>query len=147
MTEHIFLLEPKLWLGEGTIQLSNAEEDLGYMTKWSVENVSHSGEIECSQEIQLKGLSDVMYNKFILTEITPTQFTVYLENDALGKVAGYGIITPDVIGWEFRIKEIGFEGFEFYERQSDGSYHMRAEFSSGDQFRTTIRGKVWQKIG
>jgi hypothetical protein len=73
-------------------------------------------------------------------------FAIELENQALGKIVGGGVINDKVIGWEFRMPELGFEGFEFYERQEDDSYLMHAEYTTSDQFRTLIKGRVWQPI-
>ncbi len=146
MGDHNFLLEPKFWLGEGIIQLNMVEEELGFYTRWNISNANDAGEIECIQEIQIKGISDLMHNKFLISSVSNSQFIVQLENEAIGKVVGSGILSDKIIAWEFRAKEIGFEGFEMYEKQEDGSYLMRAEFSTGDQFRTTIRGRVWQRI-
>ncbi len=140
---HPFILTPSSWLGEGKIQLNMVEEELAFFTRWNVANTNNSGQIECVQEIQVKGLSDIMINHFIFYDITPNSFTIDLENQALGKVVGQGIINDQVIGWEFRVVDMGFEGFEFYERQIDGSYLMRAEYATSDQFRTLIKGKVW----
>ncbi len=143
--QHAFILSPSSWLGEGKIQLNMVEEELGFVTRWSVSDRDAGGKIECIQEIQVKGLSDVMHNQFSLSDITPTNFSIDLENPALGRVNGIGIISDKVIGWEFRVEDLGFEGFEFYELQPDGSYLMRAEYATSDQFRTIIRGRVWQK--
>lgn len=145
MNNHIFLLEPKLWLGEGVIQLNMVEEELGFCTRWTVFHPNAQGETECLQEIQIKGVPDIMHNKFIFSPGAGPQFGMQLENEAIGRIAGTGLITDSLIAWEFRIKEIGFEGFELYEKQQDDSYIMRAEFATGDQFRTLIRGRIWQK--
>ena len=40
----------------------------------------------------------------------------------LSEKSGNGIINDKVIAWEFRVEDLGFEGFEFYEKQSDNSY-------------------------
>ena len=75
------------------------------------------------------------------------QFSVQLQNQALGTIIGKGIINDKLIGWEFRMPEMGFEGFEFYEMQSEESYMMHAEYATSDEFRTTIRGKIWRSRG
>jgi hypothetical protein len=141
--KHDFIFAPSSWLGEGKIQLNMVDEELGFVTKWVVTDRDPTGKIECVQEIQVKGLSDVMHNQFTFFNLSNNNFTVELENPALGRVSGNGIINDKVIGWEFRIPDLGFEGFEFYEKQEDGSYLMRAEYATADQFRTLIRGKVW----
>lgn len=144
MSTHSFILSPSQWLGEGKIVLNMVEEELSFFTRWNVSNKDPGGLIECVQEIQVKGLSDIMMNQFVFTNMTPNSFTIELENQALGKIIGTGVIDSKVIGWEFRMPELGFEGFEFYEKQPDNSYLMHAEYSTSDQFRTLIKGKVWQ---
>ena len=146
MTNHSFILEPSSWLGEGKIQLSMVEEELGFCTRWNVSLPDATGKIECVQEIQVKGLSDVMFNQFSFYDVSPSTFVVELENQALGCVVGTGIINEKVIAWEFRVEDLGFEGFEFYEKQSDDSYLMRAEYATTDQFRTVITGRVWKSV-
>lgn len=145
-THHPFILNPHDWLGEGKIQLNMVEEELSFFTKWNVAKKDDSGKIECLQEIQVKGLSDIMQNQFLFYDLTSGAFTIELENVALGKIIGSGIISDKVIAWEFRVSDIGFEGFEFYEKQLDNTYLMRAEYATADQFRTIITGKVWQKL-
>lgn len=142
-TQHAFIFAPASWIGEGKIQLNMVEEELGFVTRWTVSDKDPAGKIECVQEIQVKGLSDVMHNQFFLSNLTGNSFTIDMENPALGRVSGTGVINEKVIGWEFRVPDLGFEGFEFYEKQEDGSYLMRAEYATADQFRTIIRGKVW----
>ncbi len=143
---HHFLLTPNAWLGEGKIQLNMVEEELAFVTRWKVSPRDEAGKIECLQEIQVKGLSEVMLNQFLLYDLTPGTFVIDLDNPALGKVTGTGIINDKVIAWEFRAPDVGFEGFEFYERESPESYVMRAEYATSDQFRTTIKGKVWKQV-
>jgi len=86
MSDHIFLLEPKLWLGEGVIQLNMVEEELGFVTRWNVSNPGPEGEIESFQEIQIKGINDIMNNRFLITGLGNGKFSMSLENDAIGKV-------------------------------------------------------------
>ena len=146
MSDHTFILTPSQWLGEGKIILNMVQEELSFFNRWNVATKDSRGLIECVQEIQVKGLSDIMMNQFIFTSFTPTGFSVELENQALGKVIGGGVINDKVIGWEFRMPDLGFEGFEFYEKQPDDSYLMHAEYATTDQFRTLIKGKVWKPI-
>jgi hypothetical protein len=145
MDQHLFILDPSQWLGEGKIRLNMVDEELGFVTRWNVGNRDDRGRIESVQEVQVKGVADVMFNQFSFFDITPTQFSVELENQALGRVIGNGIINDKVIAWEFRVLELGFEGFEFYEKQDDGKYLMRAEYCTSDQFRTIINGTIWKK--
>jgi len=142
---HPFILTPSSWLGEGKIQLNMVDEELAFFTRWNVQKKDGEGKIECVQEIQVKGLSEIMNNQFLFYDLASGAFQIDLDNPALGKVTGKGIITDLVIAWEFRAADIGFEGFEFYEKQGDDSYLMRAEYATPDQFRTVIKGKVWQQ--
>ncbi len=144
--QHHFILSPSTWLGEGKILLNMVEEELAYYTKWNVSQKDNSGKIECIQEIQVKGLSDVMHNQFMFFDMAPGNFSIELDNPALGKIIGKGLITEKVIAWEFRSPQIGFEGFEMYEKEADDVYLMHAEYATTDQLRTVIRGKVWKDL-
>ena len=145
MVHHQFLLKPSTWLGQGKIQLNMVAEELGFSTRWSVSNVDGDGRIECTQEIQVKGLSEVMHNQFLIHNLASGEFSIDLENQALGRVTGKGIVNDKVIAWEFRVEAIGFEGFELYEKQDDNNYIMRAEHATDDHFRTLIQGRLWQQ--
>jgi hypothetical protein len=145
MTQHQFLLAPGSWLGQGKIQLNMVSEELTFFTRWNVENVDGDGRIETVQEIQVRGLSDIMHNEFMIYNVESGEFSIDLENQALGRITGKGLINDKVIAWEFRVEEIGFEGFELYEKQDGATYLMRAEYATSDQFRTLIQGRVWQK--
>ncbi len=145
MAQHQFLLSPGSWLGQGKIQLNMVSEELTFFTRWSVNNPDGDGRIESNQEIQVKGLSDIMNNAFVISNLSNGEFVIELENQALGRVTGTGLINEKLIAWEFRVEEIGFEGFEFYELQDDQTYIMRAEYATNDQFRTLIQGRVWQQ--
>lgn len=144
-TKHPFILKPATWLGEGTIELSMIEEQLQFMTRWACHPKDKTGRVICIQEIQIKGLPEVMSNQFSLYDFSAKEFKVDLENQALGKVQGKGILKKQLIGWEFRQPEIGFEGFEFYERQEDDTYLMRADYATSNEYRTLIQGKIWLK--
>lgn len=146
MSHHAFLLEPKKWLGSGKINLSMVEEELEFYTRWNLEPSGKKGDIAAHQEVQIKGMSEVMVNQFKVSGCTPTKFKIELENAALGAIIGKGIIKGNLIAWEFRDVETGFEGFEFYEKQEDGTYLMRAEYATPDQHRTVIRGTLWEKV-
>ncbi len=143
---HQFLLTPSSWLGQGKIQLNMVAEELAFFTRWNAENADGDGRIECLQEIQVKGLSDIMHNEFLIYNVTTVgEFSIDLENQALGKITGIGLVNERVIAWEFRVEEIGFEGFELYEKQDENNYLMRAEYATNDQFRTLIQGRLWKQ--
>lgn len=145
MDTHKFIFEPGQWLGEGKISLSMMDEKLSFFTRWKVPEKDPSGRVECVQEIQVAGLSDLMLNEFIFSEISSGNFNIELENQSLGRVIGSGIQREDVIAWEFRMPEHGFEGFEFYEKISEDEYKMHAEYATNDEFRTVIHGRVWKQ--
>ena len=146
MFNHLFLLSPGSWLGQGHIQLNMVAEELAFVTKWNIGQPDSDGRIECIQEIQIKGLSDIMHNQFNIFDLNCGEFQIQLENDALGKIDGKGLINEKVIAWEFRIDEMGFEGFELYEKQDEQNYLMRAEYATADQLRTLIQGKLWKQM-
>ena len=109
MVNHLFIFSEGIWLGEGKIYLNMLEEELVFFTRWKVERKTLENYIECTQEIQVKGLSDTMTNRFILSEFSQASFSILMENHAVGKVSGKGMVNADRLGWEFRVKEIGFE--------------------------------------
>lgn len=123
-----------------------AAEPLKFYTRWDTKKNGKKGLISATQEVQISEVPEMMINQFKIVEQTGNHFTIELENASLGKIQGTGIIKEGIIAWEFRNGEIGFEGFEFYEVQEDGTYLMRAEYSTPDHFRTIIRGKIWEKI-
>jgi len=146
MSNHLFILRPSGWVGEGKIQLNMMEEELGYSTRWSITEKDSNGQIACLQEIQVKGISDVMQNQFLFFDLGSKNFSIELDNPSIGKILGKGVLTDQLIAWEFRLASKEFEGVEVYERQSDDSYLMYAEYATADQLRTIIRGKVWQDL-
>lgn len=145
MSSHKFIFEPGVWLGEGKVNLSISDEMLKFSTRWNVEDPKKPGSICTLQEVQIKGLEDVMKNKLTFSNFSEGEFCVHLENENIGKVKGFGIIKPKTIAWEFRSDDKEFEGFEVYELQEDGGYFMHAEYVTKDEFRTLIQGKIWKK--
>ncbi|MGD0664223.1 MAG: hypothetical protein ABSA17_00645 [Rhabdochlamydiaceae bacterium] len=145
MNKHLFIFSPSTWLGEGKIQLNMVEEELPFYTKWNITQKDPEGKIECIQQIQVKGLSEMMHNQLMFSDFATGNFLIELDNPSIGRVTGKGLITDKMIAWEFRVPQIGFEGFETYEKQPDDSYIMHAEYATADQLRTVIKGKVWQE--
>lgn len=144
--QHPFIFTPGAWLGEGKITLSMMEDKLPFYTRWKIPPADEGGRIASTQEIQIAGLSDLMHNQFSFYDISKKNFAIELENQSLGKVVGKGLINTKVIGWEFRLGHLGFEGFEFYEvAEEPDTYLLHAEYSTSDDFRTIIHGKVWKK--
>lgn len=119
---------------------------LPFHIRWNVFELDDKGRIFCTQEIQVVGLSDCMHSRFSLYDLHATNFAIKLESQSIGKIVGKGIINSTVIGWEFRKGVLGFEGFEIYQMSSDEEiYLLHAEYTTGENFRTIIRGKMRKK--
>lgn len=145
MKQHEFLMEPGVWLGEGTIQFSSQDlEELKFFTRWQI-SLAPSGSIMASQEIELAGGSDKTINIFELSNIKQEKFAIELENELFGRIIGKGLFSKESIAWEFHGTGSEFEGFEVYQRQKDGTYLTRAEYSSFNEPHTVITGSLWKK--
>lgn len=140
-----FIFEPGVWLGEGKVKLSISEEELKFATRWNIDKAKKTGRIISVQEVQITGVPEMMNNRFLFYDFDQETFKVELENQTIGKIVGAGIYRPKLIAWEFRLNEIGFEGFEMYQLLEDGSYFMHAEYLAEEDFRTHIQGKIWKK--
>lgn len=138
--QHNFIFQPGNWVGEGIVTFSASSEELPFVTKWQIGTAAER-EIEGSQEVQMEASEEPVNNQFQFFDITASSFKVSLHNEILGQVVGSGIIDEQTIAWEFR-GTIGFQGYEVYERQSDGEYTFHAEYASPDQFRTIIDGRI-----
>ena len=147
MSNHPFIFQPGVWIGEGKVSLSMMKEnELTFFTKWNIKEINDQGKVEALQEIEISGLADRMQNQFVFYDFVKKGFCIELENQALGTVVGHGIFNPEKISWEFRLGHLGFEGFEFYEKGEDPeTYFFHAEYMASDDFRTTIHGKIWKK--
>src|SRR5271157_38887 len=140
---HTFIFAPGNWEGEGKILLNMVEEDLVFNTTWSVQAGDFAGKVECAQDIQVQGLSENMRNELTFYDFQNNSFSVDMENQNVGRITGTGVFDDQMIGWEFRNSGTNFEGFETYHRQPDGSYLMKGEYVTSDQFRTQIEAKLW----
>jgi len=141
--KHTFIFSPGSWSGEGKISLNIMEEELHFSTNWNVQTRDFTGKVQCMQGIQIQGLSENMRNELIFYNFQNKTFTVDMENQNVGRIIGSGIYDDSVIGWEFRCVESNFEGFETYYLQEDGSYLMKGEYVTSDQFRTQIEARIW----
>ena len=92
----------------------------------------------------MRGVDENVFNSLTFFDITSTSFMVGLENELMGKVLGKGVLDEKTIAWEYR-QGTDFEGFEVYELQDNGDYMLHAEYSSPDQYRTIIDGRIWKK--
>lgn len=140
---HSFILMPGDWIGEGKILLNMVEEELFFHTNWVVPLRDVTGKIACSQKIQVQGLSEHMQNELTFYEFDHQSFAVQMENQNIGRIVGKGVFDEGSIAWEFRDNDMNFEGYETYFLQGDGSYLMRGEYVTSDQFRTQIEARIW----
>jgi hypothetical protein len=143
MFKHTFIFNPGTWLGEGKIVLNMVEEELLFNTNWAVQNKDFAGKVTCAQDIQIQGLSEGMRNELSFYDFGPNKFSVDMENQNVGRIVGTGVFDDNMIAWEFRSNDMNFEGFETYLLQPDGSYAMKGEYVTSDQFRTQIEARIW----
>lgn len=132
-------------MGEGKIVLNMVEEELIFSTNWAVQNKDFAGKVTCAQDIQIQGLSEGMRNELSFYDFGPKKFAVDMENQNVGRIVGSGVYDDNMIAWEFRSSEMNFEGFETYLLQPDGSYTMKGEYVTSDQFRTQIEARIWPR--
>lgn len=144
--KHIFIFQPRPWIGEGVITLNMVEEKLNFFTKWSITEPDFAGKIQSVQELQISGISENMRNELTFYDFTDNKFSIEMENLNIGKVVGSGVFDDNMLAWEFRENDLNFEGYETYHLQKDGSYLIHAEYVTSDQFRTQIDGKIWQPL-
>lgn len=143
MFNHSFIFSPGIWCGEGKILLNMVEEELIFNTQWSVQNKDFAGKVVCAQEIQIQGLSENMRNELSFYDFQKEAFVVDMENQNVGRIVGQGVCNDKMIAWEFRNNDMNFEGYETYNLQPDGSYQMKGEYVTSDQFRTQIEARIW----
>lgn len=144
--KHSFIFSPGNWQGEGRILLNMVEEELIFNTCWAVQQGDLLGKVACCQEIQIQGLSEDMRNDLTFYDFSGERFAVDMENPNVGRIVGTGVFNDEMIAWEFRGNEMHFEGFESYQKQGDGSYQMKGEYVTSDQFRTEITAKIWPQV-
>jgi len=142
MFNHMFIFSPGTWMGEGKIVLNMVEEELFFGTHWAVQNTDFSGKVNCAQEIRIQGLPENMRNDLTFYDFQAKTFSVDMENQNVGHIIGSGVFDEKMIAWEFRNNE-NFEGYETYVLQEDGSYTMKGEYITSDQFRTQIEARIW----
>ena len=143
MQPHLFIFSPGTWHGEGKISLNMVEEELLFHTNWSVQNKDFAGKVACAQDVQVQGLPECMRNELSFYDFAGNGFIVDMENPNVGHITGKGVFDEKMIGWEFRGTDMNFEGYETYTLQPDGSYLMKGEYVTSDQFRTLIEAKLW----
>ena len=144
--QHLFILTPSYWIGEGRISFSSSPDIVRFYTRWVLtESSERDGKtMRANHDVEMQGGQDQVKNKLIFYNFSPTSFEVELKNDLVGTILGNGLIDEEKIAWEFRGKT-HFEGFEVYEKQDNGDYLFHAEYISQDHFRSVIDGRIWQK--
>lgn len=143
MLHHEFIFMPGRWVGGGKITFSVSPELVRFYTSWTIEEQKGHA-IHVLQRVEMQSLEEVVNNKFVVYDLEDKKFKIDLENDLIGNANGTGIIDEKTIAWEFR-GNTGVEGFEVYELQDNGDYMLHAEYSSAEQFRTIIDGRIWKK--
>jgi hypothetical protein len=142
----LFVFQPGCYEAEGVIELSLLNDLLPFVMKWHVFHPDPlRGEIECCQEIRIKGFSEILYNQYTFSEIKESSFNVIFENINLDTIKGKGVADSQFIGWEFRNLAIDYEGYEYYHRKGDHEYELRAAYTASDGLRTEIRGNMSRK--
>lgn len=139
-TKHSFIFTPGEWIGEGTVSFSSYDEQLEFLTKWSIGMPGEDG-IICIQEVNIEGSEEPLKNHFLLFDLKDQKFRITLENNDLGIVEGTGLIEDTSIAWEFRGND-GFEGYEVYHKENEVIYRFHAEYISPDSLRTIIDGYI-----
>ena len=142
--KHTFLLAEGTWIGEGKITFSASPESIHFYTKWVISNLKDQEGFSCTQQVEMTGTDESVYNHMTISNITDDSFAIQLNNDIIGKVNGKGLIDDRSVAWEYRHGD-EFDGFEVYELQENGDYMFHAEYASTDQYRTVVDGRVWKK--
>lgn len=140
---HLFFFSPGDWIGEGKILFSLSPDTLRFHTEWQVLEMADK-EIRAVQKVGMSGTEETLVNEYRVFHVTPAGFSIELSNELLGQAVGQGIIDDKQIAWEFR-GHPNFEGFEIYRRIGEDEYSVHAEYSSPDQNRTIIDGRVWKR--
>lgn len=143
MTNFDFIFKPGLWIGEGKVTFNASPEIIRFYTKWDVGEEKNQ-QIICRQHVEMEEGESNVYNIYIFSNLLPHSFSVGLESELLGKAQGKGLLDDKIIAWEFR-GHPEFEGFEVYELQDNGDFMLHAEYSSIEQIRTIIDGRIWKK--
>lgn len=143
--QHQFIFKPGIWIGEGKVTFSSSPEHVNFYTKWIVSEPDSNGSINCQQLVEIRGVTEKVFNEVLVYQIYLDHFLIKLENNMLGSVVGKGVIDEKTIAWEYR-GENQVDGFEIYHLQENGDYILHAEYASPkDEYRTIIDGLIWKK--
>lgn len=133
-----------MWIGEGKITFSVSPDHVRFYTRWTSKPHPQETSLEWLQEVEMHGANEKVDNRFMITPLSDTAFSLSLENEIVGKAIGKGVIDEHKIAWEIKSPD-NFHGFEVYELQDSGDYRLHAEYVTQDNFRTLIDGLIWKK--
>lgn len=139
MKDH-FLFRSGQWKGEGTISIPIAEEPFPITIRWTITELE-KGQFRAVQVVEIDD-QEPMNNVFTVSIPHESEFQLYLDNESIGGIfSGTGVVDDRKLAWEFAHSgEI--EGYEVYEREEDGKYTFRAEYSGGDGFSNHVSGSL-----
>lgn len=147
--EHQFIFHPGVWLGQGVLTFSYSSEQIFFYTKWIVDPADN--DLICAQQqVQKQGENEILLNFFCFSMMTPSTFTVELKNETINRACGKGIVDEQRIAWTYYTNISNpqietFEGFESYLLQDTGEYLSHAEYTSMEDYKTIVHGKIWRK--
>ena len=141
--DHLFIMVPGYWIGEGRVSFTASPEQLHFYTRWRI-YPEENGLIVAEQIVELRDVSNTMENRFTFSTFTKDGFSVLLESEAMGSLHGVGKFGEKFIAWEFKNRDVA-EGFEAYEIQENGDYMIHAEYAKEERFRTIVDGRIWKK--
>jgi hypothetical protein len=127
-----FFTMPGRWRAEGSIELPLGLEQLDFHAIWE-----GNGHIWL-QQVFLKGVADPVINAYKCVEGDLPY--VLLESPHLGSLHAELTVDKDRLGWEIRSENLS--GYEWFQRQPDGSYQHRAEFTGEHGLRTVINSTL-----
>jgi hypothetical protein len=123
-----FFKAPGQWRAEGTITLPLGLEALPFHAIWQGQGSLWT------QQVFLEGVHEPVTNAYKRNfgELP----LILLESPHLGSLQADLIESDNQIGWEIRSPELS--GYEWFQRQPDGSYKHVAEFTGEHGLRTKI---------
>ena len=134
-----FLFSEGEWEGSGHVTFSASPEVIPFTTKWVVTDLG-GRQFRAIQKVCIPDL-DGQTNTLTVTDCGLGKFQVFLENETLGVFSGNGVWDEGHVAWEFAHSG-ALEGIEVYEKMSDDEYSFRAEYTSGGEYSTFIRGTL-----
>lgn len=143
MHSSLFLFTPGIWIGEGTIYIGTASTPIRFFTKWTIQLLGKD-RLEAIQRIELQGVAEHITNRYLVSEIHATSFSLTWDTALSPPIHGIGCYSTDSLTWSLMGEE-GFQGEEYYLRQNDGSFVFQATYGTDDAFGTRITGHLWLK--